>query len=349
MSYLSSNVLFLGAGASNPWGLPLMSEFFQLVKQNIGSANIDAFSLFEKNNITDLEDILELINAHSASHVIRMELEPPIKGAIQFVGNDIYYKEDDIYHRLGNPTTFLSGLHRLKRYLERQIFISLRKYDRDRAFQSLQRISSKICINKKLTIFTTNYDLVIEDLCREMKWILTDGFAVETGDPSHTLLWDSKKYVHVENQNPSIVLFKLHGSINWRRIEDGIIKATDVIPPPIYHDPEQPEHILIYPARRKVASEDPFFSCYNALQRTLDEANLCVFIGYSFRDYDCLNRIQSSLLHNKNLRILICDLRATDLKDEFFGINDRVLCFEGAFGMDDAWFDGFKEKLEEIS
>ena len=73
---------------------------------------------------------------------------------------------------------------------------------------------------------------------------------------------------------------------------------------------------LIYPATRKVAIEDPYFTAYDYLEKCLTCAELYVVVGYSFRDYDCVMRFKAAKLANPNLSVLLVDPWAGKISKE---------------------------------
>ena len=79
-------------------------------------------------------------------------------------------------------------------------------------------------------------------------------------------------------------------------------------------DPDY-QNMMIYPATRKVAIEDPYFTAYDYLEKCLSSTQICLVIGYSFRDYDTLMRFKSAALANKELVIAILDPKANELKE----------------------------------
>jgi hypothetical protein len=157
-------------------------------------------------------------------------------------------------------------------------------------------------------VFTTNYDPAVERFCAEQRLRLIDGFAHD--ERTQEYVWDRATFDELSGSPPgSLALFKLHGSANWHRDGGRIIKGL-----PTYDagDPDF-QNVMIYPATRKVAIEDPFFTAYDYLEQCLDRAERCLVIGYSFRDYDTLMRFKSAKLSNKSLDIEVLDPAANDL------------------------------------
>ncbi len=94
-----------------------------------------------------------------------------------------------------------------------------------------------------------------------------------------------------------IKLYKLHGSVNWRR--DGNF---------VYRVPRKQTHkqnAIIYPGYKDTPKEEPFKSLHSAFSEELNSTDLLIAIGFSFRDVTLNKIILDALDTNKKLRILI--------------------------------------------
>jgi hypothetical protein len=123
-------------------------------------------------------------------------------------------------------------------------------------------------------------------------------------------VWERTAFDHFAgSQTQSVVLFKLHGSANWHQQNGKITKGPSV------SDPTDPEcaSVMIYPATRKIAIEEPYFTAYDYLEKCLVSAQLCLVVGYSFRDYDTLMRFKAASLRNRRLKIAVFDPDAVNL------------------------------------
>ena len=187
-----------------------------------------------------------------------------------------------------------------------------------------------------IPIFTTNYDNIIEDFCcQDDNFNLIDGVRYVKGHRGGILDFrEFEKLDQLENKI-NVVLLKLHGSICWEW--DDKKKIIRVNPKPIddLHDPEVYK-FYIAPTKEKIASDHPYRELYEYLHRCLDNAKLFIIIGYSFRDYDSLTKIKSSLDFNEDLKIIILNDKAEDLKKLLFGdYGNRVIPIPCFFGSDD--------------
>jgi hypothetical protein len=89
---------------------------------------------------------------------------------------------------------------------------------------------------------------------------------------------------------------------------------------------------MIYPATRKVAITEPFFTCYDYLGKCLSNAEFCLVVGYSFRDYDVLMRFRAAAISNEKLRIAILDPNAGEICDEIERYGIRATPINASLG-----------------
>ena len=75
-------------------------------------------------------------------------------------------------------------------------------------------------------------------------------------------------------------------------------------------DSDAYSNVLIYPATRKIATSEPFYSGYEYYQRCCENARLCLAIGYSFRDYDALTRLRGASSVNGKLQLFLVSPQA---------------------------------------
>ncbi len=110
-------------------------------------------------------------------------------------------------------------------------------------------------------VFTTNYDPSIETLCRNKKWRLVDGFEHDALRQEYS--WNRGVFdTFKSSPEPTMVLFKIHGSTNWISDSGRMVKSVSI------HATEAEggsDECMIYPATKKVAITDPFFTCYDYL------------------------------------------------------------------------------------
>lgn len=87
----------------------------------------------------------------------------------------------------------------------------------------------------------------------------------------------------------TIKLFKLHGSLNWRRRQDdSVVKIGSE--ERTRGTKRFKENLLVYPAEKFKPTIEPFKTLHGLFEKYFEECETCVFIGFAFRD-EYLNSI----------------------------------------------------------
>lgn len=154
-----------------------------------------------------------------------------------------------------------------------------------------------------LDIFTLNYDRLVEATCARQAIRFTTGFSD---------VWDPDLF----SSSPGwgVRLFKLHGSVNWRRVAGG---------GPIYQGDGthhafagvSSSQALLYPAGAKAAHADPFATLMSFFSNALQDADFLVAMGYSFQDDHIRRMVLDRLVTNRNLQVLVANPTAEDILD----------------------------------
>ena len=127
---------------------------------------------------------------------------------------------------------------------------------------------------RPVEIFTTNYDLLMEQALEEVRVPFFDGFV-----GSRQPFFDIAAMEHDEVPTRWVRLWKLHGSVNWRL--DGAGTVTRVLGPPdgagaLIH----PSHLKYEQSRRM-----PYLAMIDRLRAFLQARGAALMIcGYSFND-----------------------------------------------------------------
>jgi hypothetical protein len=171
----------------------------------------------------------------------------------------------------------------------------------------IEPLKKIICLGNEIHIFTLNYDAVIDIICETYGVSYVDGF---------DLFWDSTL---LGNLDSKIKLYRLHGSLYWFRLSNGkslkvplkglvMDNLKDLYGNPILE-------MIIYPTIKKEKYSYIYSWLNTRFIEFLERSNLCIVVGYSFRDHDILNNIENSLKINLNLFILIISPKAVNSKD----------------------------------
>lgn len=162
-------------------------------------------------------------------------------------------------------------------------------------------------LNYPLHVFSLNYDLCVEG-------IGGPDFRVETGfadfGPSHH--WDWERFEYSESGPaalPPLYLYKLHGSINWKRDEGKNLFSVEQT-----ENVESDRMDVIFGRDFKLEAADPYlFYAYQFRRYTLD-SRLIVVVGYSFAD-EHINKMLTQALKRGGPRKLLTVTRCeTDEK-----------------------------------
>lgn len=159
----------------------------------------------------------------------------------------------------------------------------------------LNPITSFFNLVKPLDIFSTNYDVNIERMCEKLGLECIDGF-----DPK----WNP---IIFNDKDCDIRLFKLHGSINWYRTEQGdyvrsVIQSTDMRIK--LSSGEHAIPIILYPGR-KLHYIEPVLEMLALLKAKIMKAKYCILIGYSFKDDHLSKLFKYASRTNKELILIL--------------------------------------------
>ncbi len=161
-----------------------------------------------------------------------------------------------------------------------------------------------------LSIFTTNYDLLLEDIFTDSRR-LPAKVPFCNGIPGRTrrgAKWTPKAYA-----NTGINLYRLHGCIGWFQdnMEDPGASVSFCRPDSIDADFIN-RLCVMYPGRELERGRNPHGFGFKALFHALLNCRAVLFIGFSFRDDDVMQvLLAANALRVHPLRLLMVDPRIT--------------------------------------
>lgn len=157
-------------------------------------------------------------------------------------------------------------------------------------------------------VYTTNYDLCLEDAAEHLGMPYLDGFSFGYPRQFHGRWLDydfvkrGKDKAGSEFLDSVFQLLKLHGSIDWELQES----TNNVIRNPHASSPH-----LVYPRDEKFALsyEQPFLEMISRYQFSLREIDTCiVVVGFGFNDHHLVQPLRTALLTNPNsFKMIIAD------------------------------------------
>ncbi len=167
----------------------------------------------------------------------------------------------------------------------------------------LQRLARRSSDSSRMMVFTTNYDLCIEQAAAKVGLPVIDGF-------SHTVpqRFDGRNYDldyvrRVPNQRePSFVegafhLYKLHGSVDWTYSDGEIIR-----------NPHAEKSVMIFPrdSKYQLTYQQPFLEMMARFQFALRQPNTTLFVlGFGFNDDHLSAPILEALRSNPQFNLIV--------------------------------------------
>lgn len=262
---MTGKVAFLvGAGFSYPYGVPTMRPFFsdfvaeaKIRYPSLISALDNALHKIEEE--PDLESLLSVLNGASDS--------------VSGLPEDLV--TDEIRRWASEAVT-------LRSYLLSYIVERCEAFDRQKALQQCSPLLEGLAATGA-TIFSTNYDRVVEHVCRSAGVGLSDGFE-RTPDQAPSP-WR-------RDFGGGLALAKLHGSVSW--YEDSAGERTYLrldrgypLPGPDFQlsrGGNDLSPLMIVPTLEKQVLKDPYAHLSNLFSHRLASTSLLVVMGSSLRD-----------------------------------------------------------------
>lgn len=292
MSIKENDIIFLlGAGCSYDAGIPIAIKMVENIETDLLISNdnwkqyTDLYN-YVKSAILYADGIFgNFSNAFNIEKFVNIltELEKKEKNIVYpFIAN----WNNRLIDLAGSDFT---NLKNLKNLITDQLieWIKLDDYQRNagyyRKFYDFQKE-----LENSLRVFTLNYDLCFENL-RPTESVVELGF-----DENRT--WNSYRFED-QNVNAQIYLYKLHGSITWKRDKSkgDILKLSE-------HPEKEPD--LVFGTETKLQSIDPYLFHVYAFRKHSLESKLIVIIGYSFSDTYINDLLKQALDNNKNRKII---------------------------------------------
>lgn len=165
--------------------------------------------------------------------------------------------------------------------------------DGENSYRRFARWVSSIDRAVPVEIFTTNYDLLLEQALEEQSVPFFDGFS-----GSRYPFFDIHSVE--ENELPCYWarLWKLHGSVNWKTVNGGVCRVSK----DVAGSPE-----LIYPSKLKYdqSRKMPFLAMSDKLTSFLLKPQAVLFVcGYSFGDEHINDTIINALKVNQTANVI---------------------------------------------
>jgi len=186
-------------------------------------------------------------------------------------------------------------------------FLDPEKLETHKSF--LHRLSRRRVRDQRLRVFTTNYDLCFERAAAELGGVALDGFsftAPRRYDPrffGYDIIRRPRSGDDLGHYLEGVfLLYKLHGSVNWARGQEGTIYEKD--------KPTPAEACLIYPATGKYQQSfvQPHLESMAQYLAAVREPNTCLLaVGFGFNDDHLAEPLLAAVQSNPHLRLIVAD------------------------------------------
>ena len=282
-------IILLGAGASVEAGIPDSNKMVHAIERLV-SNNSDEWSCFRdlyryiRSAIFYADGLDGIFGDNVPFNIERLvnvldELHKKERHALYpFVGAWNPKLLDVAGNGFENVRKFRSAIIRILR----DQWVALPEKERASYYTGLLRFQKEY--EHPLRVFSLNYDLCIENTCDREK--------VQMGFDERA--WDWRLFDETPDDPAPLILYKLHGSVDWYFDKDSRVTYSDS--PSTIKDEEV---ALIFGTSYKLQYVDPFlFLAYELRRWTLDSARVIVCVGYGFNDDHINGILQQSLRQN---------------------------------------------------
>ncbi|HRQ75553.1 MAG TPA: SIR2 family protein [Phycisphaerales bacterium] len=293
-------IILLGAGASAEAGIPTSGDMIGRIEEHLDSRA-------DWTQFADLYNHVKSAIYYSAG--LRGRFNHQVTYNIETLVNTLYELERNEDHPL---YPFIASWNSRFVALAKPDFAGVRSFRR-LILAALKRwmcpedtskgdyyrglVTLQQDLNFPLPVFSLNYDLCVERLA-------ANGVRVETGfggyGPQH--IWDWERFDELgPNPPPQIALYKLHGSINWKRSD--LTKELFAVEQIESIDADQME--VIFGRDFKLEAADPYLFYAYEFRRYSLEARLIVSLGYGFGDLHINKMLSQAVRSDAGRRLLV--------------------------------------------
>ena len=180
----------LGAGASYPFGIPMMKEFYDEFVVYIKNKREHCYPLLQKiekgfSNPPDLESLITQLDKIGG-----------IRDGLGVLGEGEF-----------SIATHIDTADELRGYLDAYLIETCEKFSNEKVNKFLTTFV-EFCHKNDAFVFTTNYDRLIETGADILSIPYIDGFQQDSNRPE-------SEWTGLVDDLHGMKLIKLHGSVNW--------------------------------------------------------------------------------------------------------------------------------------
>jgi len=328
-------VVFLGSGASAFAGYHTFATFPDLIyDQTVRSQ--DGLPPLHSTTISLLEEIKDTLRkaAKPTTHdnylwaltdYKRLWLTLRVDGVLQtrFLTSTNLWGQFAYFAQTTEDATNDITLTTLKHYSTNRVLEAQQReefsFDAMRRVHMLYTILASINNSEIpfLPVFTTNYDMLIEDLFSTFGNTDPHALPLITGIPSNSTegsTWSSTQYFQTGLRPHGLYLYRIHGCVCWFYHSFGdenvYFHRRDCM--------QQNPNMLcaMYPGQESLPGVNPHGFGYRQFHEMLLSCECVVFIGFSFRDDDIMHLVLSANSQRETpLNVIVLDpsIRETDV------------------------------------
>lgn len=320
-----SSLVFLGAGASRPFGIPTMQEMVTEFEKKLKDDDKECFEFYSqikeilvekyRSGNVDIESILSVL------HGIISQIKAKDLGYYAYYHIQIFCKAQNITYPEGRPIDeYIEKAKKtedfLKKYIRTSCEIELSKSKRQEVYEKsylslFKNIKGekqgypKHSLVRDWKAYTTNYDNIFERFWEVFERPL-DHFEKE---PNSNNNFFSLKALPVHS------FCKLHGSLDWtQEKETGRVIREQNSGYSIY---DTEGEVMLFPIQQKDLYLHPWFTLFFDLRVGLQQQSVWYAIGYAFNDDFIRNVFQERLSHNPEKRLVIINPNAEKIIYKF--------------------------------
>ena len=299
--------LFLGAGTSVQFEKPTTKQFRDHMQNDDVQTSMFLDTLLGRSEFPDIEhvlqcvvDLLTLKNTYAGKYFEFSKTTTPSEDGKT-------YRFDQLMATAKNAEdVILTELFR--KYRWNPVHDPDLKEFYDSLFTTLNGFANKIYLG------TTNYDQAIEIFCNQSqkKYQCIDSFKLDERHGHY--LWDPQSfdYNYEPEQGKPIFLYKIHGSLNWFHFSGNKIRR-DLTEPDYEINTSGPHHVFVAPtlSPKDAEKDGPYRILRDEFVKQLKDCDVCIVIGFSFRDEVVATHFKDFVDAGKRLIIISPKCRET--------------------------------------
>lgn len=354
-----TSLVFLGAGASKPFGIPTMQEMVTEYEKNLESDDKECFEFYSQikkmlvekygPNHVDIESMLSVLQG------IVSQTKAKDLGYYAYYHIQMFCQSLKVSYPEGRPVDdYIQKAEKTEKLLKKYIRIScevkLSELERRAVYKKSYhplfmyiKGKQKDYSNHKLIIdwkaYTTNYDNIFEGFWNVFE-PAKDHFEKEQ---------NSNNYFLFPQGLGAHSLCKLHGSLDWtQEKETGRIIRKQTSGYSIY---DTVGDVMLFPIQQKDLYLHPWFTLFSDLRHGLEQQSHWYVIGYAFNDDFIRNVFQEILSYNSDKKLAIINPNAEKIVNKFSeSVRNQIDILPIEFGGDffDLQFTDYVQSIKTI-